>query len=225
MHREEPLDFWLTVATVVALFVPIWGLLLAPSRLISVPMYLLVIGIPALLLVTGVLIYGRLRNKVLLNRFLVGYAGGIAGTLVIHVFLLAGVLMGVMPSLVYTLGNVALGRGFTETASTWALVMGLVYHYMLNGAAWGAVYGLLFGKARWWYGMFFGAAIWAVLMVSPVFYSLNFPRVSPATGLAVIAGMLVAHLFYGGVIGYVVYRYAYPEVGVEGSKAVRPSYV
>ncbi len=49
MHREKPLDFWLTIAVIISLFVPIWGVLLAPSRHISVPLYLRIAGVPALL--------------------------------------------------------------------------------------------------------------------------------------------------------------------------------
>lgn len=224
MHREIPLDFWLTVATVAALFVPIWGVLLAPSGLISVPWYLIVVGGVALLVVIGTMIYAKLRNRVLLNRFLVGYAGGLVGTAVIHAFMLGGIALNLMPNLIYAIGNLALGHGLTETRSTGALVMGLAYHYIMNGGAWGAVYALLFGKAKWWYGIFYGTAVWAILMVSPVFYALEFPRAAIELGPLLILMMLIAHLFYGGVIGYIVYRFVFPEVGVEGAKAVRPVY-
>ena len=31
MHRERVFDFWLTAAVTVALFIPIWGVLLRPT--------------------------------------------------------------------------------------------------------------------------------------------------------------------------------------------------
>jgi len=224
MHRETPLDFWLTVAVVISLFVPIWGVLLAPTRLISVPSYLLFIGSTAFLVIMGVLIYGKLKNRVLLNRFLIGYIGGLIGTAALHVFLIAGSILELTPSLVYSLGNLVLGRGLQETHSENALIIGIGYHYLLNGAAWGAAYALLAGKAKWWYGLFFGLAVWAVFMASPVFYALELPRNAIRYGPLVITLMLIAHLFYGGAVGYIVYRFVFPEVGIEGAKAVRPTY-
>lgn len=189
MHRETPLDFWLTVAVVVSLFVPIWGVLLAPTRLINVPRYLMFIGSAAL-----------------------------------HVFLIAGSMLELTPNLVYSLGNLTLGHGLQETPSESALIIGIGYHYLLNGAAWGAAYALLAGKAKWWYGLFFGMAVWSVFMVSPVFYALELPRNAIRYGPFAITLMLIGHLFYGGTVGYLVYRFVFPEAGIEGAKAVRPTY-
>lgn len=225
MHRETPLDYWLTVATVVSLFVPVWGILLAPSRLVAVPTYLLTIGSAAVLVVIGTLVYAWRRNRVLLNRFVVGYCGGLAGTAVIHAFIAVGFLLHLTPSLIITLGNVALGRDIGTPASALTVVIGLIYHYVLNGAAWGAAYALVLGKERWWYGAFFGMGIWAVLMVSPVFNAMQMGPLNAAYGPMIIVISLFAHLIYGGTIGFIVNRYVFPEVGMEGSKAVRPAYI
>jgi hypothetical protein len=192
--------------------------------MIRVPAYLLFVGGAAIVVVIGTLIYARYKNHVLLNRFLVGYAGGLAGTAVIHLFLAAGIALRLTPNVIYALGNLSLGRGMQLTPSTSALAMGLVYHYLLDGAAWGAAYALLVGKARWWYGVFFGIGVWAALVISPVFSALNFPKTAHELGPLLILMLLIAHMFYGGVIGYIVYRFVYPEVGVEGAKAVRPAY-
>lgn len=224
MHRETPLDFWLTVATIASLFVPVWGVLLAPTKLINIPLYLVIVGGAAFVVVAGTLVYAKYKNRILLNRFLLGYLGGLAGTAVIHIFMAAGIALHLMPNLVYVLGNLALGRGMVATPSSAALLLGIAYHYLLNGAAWGAVYALLVGKGKWWFGAFYGAAIWAALMVSPVFYALNLPKLALGRGPLLIVMMLIAHLVYGGIIGYIVYRYVYPEVGIEGSKAIRPTY-
>jgi hypothetical protein len=224
IHTQTPLDFWLSVGTIIALFVPIWGVLLAPSRLISVPEYLIIAGGIALLMIIVTLVYAKMNNRILLNRFIIGYIGGLVGTGVIHIFLQIVVITGMGPNLIYVLGNLALGRGLQETPSTSALVMGLIYHYLLNGAAWGAAYGILIGKGRWWLGAFYGMGVWAVLMISPAFYALRFSAPEPIFGLLLIAFLLIGHLCYGGTIGYIVYRYAFPEVGMEGSKAMRPAY-
>lgn len=224
MHRETPIDFWITVAVVISLFVPIWGVLLAPSQLINAPLYLAIVGGIAFLIVVGALIYGEYHNRVFVNRFLYGYLGGLIGTAIVHVFMEIGTAMDLMPSMINALGNLALGRGLQDQPSTLAYITGTAYHYLLNGAAWGAVYALIIGKARWWYGVFYGIGIWAILMVSPVFYALDFPQAAAGRGPLLIILMLIAHLLYGGAIGYTVYRFAFPEVGVEGSKAIRPIY-
>lgn len=224
MHRETRLDFWLTVITVAALFVPIWGILLEPSHLIRVPDYLLYLGIPAFLFVVVVLVYGRLRNRVLLNRFIVGYAAGFIGSFLVHVFLLAGLLAGLAPDLIGVLGKMMLGRPLDVPVTGSIIAAGVVYHYLLNGAAWGAVYALMFGKTSWWTGLFYGLAIAAVLMISPSFYLIGFQKAGPHFGALILLAIVAVHLIYGGVIGLIVFKFVFPEVGIEGAKAVKPTY-
>lgn len=222
MHRERVIDFWLTVAAVVALFVPIWGVLLRPTGLISVPRYLLTLGLPALAVIAGVLVYGAMRNRVLLNRFLIGYAGGLAATAAFTLLIvIAGRWMDA-PSVPAALGQWALGRPLTAPVTTTVMAVGLAYHFLLNGAAWGAAYALLFGKAPWWLGLLFGFFVWSVLVLSPPFYGWG--MAGAASGAWLLVGLLLVHFVYGGVLGYVVYRWVFPEIGMEGIKAVRPLY-
>ena len=222
MHRESVADFWVTAATVVALFVPIWGVLLQPSGMIRLPAYLLWLGVPALLVVAGALAYAGRRNRVLLNRFLVGYAAGFVGTAAITLLMLAGSVMVQMPGIPAVLGNSVLGRPPAAPAPPASLAIGMAYPVLLNGSAWGAAYALLLGKAPWWQGVLFGFLIWAVLVLSPPFYSWGFPRA--AGGGWMLAALLAAHFVYGGVVGGVVARWVFPEIGMEGMKAVRPMY-
>lgn len=222
MHREQTVDFWVTLALVVALFVPIWGVLLQPTGLIRLSSYLLYLGVPALLIVVGGLIYGARRNRVLLNRLLIGYAAGAAGTAVITLFMLVGQWLLGLPSIFGALGNSVFGRPPNAALTAPVLVIGLAYHFLLNGAAWGAAYALLFGKAPWWVGILFGCFVWAVLVLSPPFYRWGFPEA--AAGPLALALLLLAHVVFGGVLGGVVQRWVFPEIGMEGMKAVRPIY-
>ncbi|MBI3945220.1 MAG: hypothetical protein HY321_04825 [Armatimonadetes bacterium] len=222
MHRERATDFWVSLATVVALFAPIWGVLLQPSGLIRLPLYLLYLGLPALAVVVGALVYGARRNRVLLNRFLVGYAAGAIGTLAITLLMVLGERAMAMPSIVVALGNRVLGRPPSAPASAAVVAVGTLYHFGLNGAAWGAAYALLFGKVPWWQGILFGFFVWAVLVLSPPFYAWGFPAMAP--GPLALALLLLAHFAYGGLVGLLVYRWVFPEVGMEGMKAVRPLY-
>jgi hypothetical protein len=224
VHRERPLDFWLTIATVIALLVPIWGILLEPSMLIRVPVYLLVIGIPAGALVIGVLIYAEIQNRVLLNRFLTGYLAGFAGSLVVYICLLIGRVLGLAPDLVGTLGKMMLGVPLNHSATTGILAAGFIYHFLMNGSAWGAIYGLVFGKAPWWFGAFYGLGIAAILLVSPSFYRFGFQAAGSGKGAAILISIVVVHLAYGSTIGLIVRKYVFPEVGVEGAKAIKPTY-
>ena len=162
------------------------------------------------------------RNRVLLNRFLVGYAAGLAGTAAISLFMLAAERLLGTPSLIANLGNATLGRPPYAPPTVASLAVGAAYHFLLNGAAWGAAYALLFGKAPWWLGLLFGFFIWSVLVLSPPFYRWGFP--GAAGGVLLLASLLLAHFVYGGVVGAVTQRWVFPEVGMEGVKAIRPLY-
>jgi hypothetical protein len=224
LHRERPLDFWLTMATIGALFIPIWGILLEPSGLISVPRYLLYVGIPALLLVVAVLIYAGLFNRVLLNRFVIGYIAGFIGSSAVHILLLAGRVLHLAPDLTGILGKMMLGIPLDAPTTTTIVIIGLIYHYMLNGAAWGAAYALAFGKTLWWIGVLFGLGIVAVLLISPAFQRFGFEEVGEGRGAIVLISLVFAHVVYGGLIGFIVKKYVFPEVGIEGVKAIKPTY-
>jgi hypothetical protein len=181
--------------------------------------------VPALFLVVIVLIYGRMRNRVLLNRFLIGYIGGFLGSLAVLLIMLPGMLIGITPDLTGTLGKMMLGVPLNQPTTPATLAAGAVYHFFLNGAAWGAAYALLFGKSPWWFGTLYGLGVQAVLMVSPSFYFLGFSRIPMQYGAVILVLLTAAHLAYGTIIGYVVYKHVFPEMGVEGSKAIRPTYV
>ncbi len=222
MHRERVFDFWLTAAVTVALFIPIWGVLLRPTGLIRLPIYLLYLGVPALAVVLGALIYGARRNRVLLNRFLVGYAGGFTATAIFTLLTVGAGPWLDTPNVAVALGQWVLERPLTAPVTPAVIAVGMAYHFLLNGAAWGAAYALLFGKAPWWLGLLFGFFIWAVLVLSPPFYQWGLA--GAASGAWLLIALLLVHFVYGGIVGYIVYRWVFPEVGMEGIKAIRPLY-
>ncbi len=101
-----------------------------------------------------------------------GFLGGLLATvgleIVRHVGFLLGGMPGEMPKLlgVLLLDRFALGPNWLSNIAGWG------YHFW-NGAAFGIVYTLLFGKPRLWGGIGFGVLIGIGFMISPATTALG----------------------------------------------------
>lgn len=149
----------------------------------------------------------RSRLQPLTNKLCVGFGAGLAGTLALSIVWGLGGITGfvslLMPSF---LGKLVMGY----EAAYKATIVGYLYHYA-NGAAFGVVYALLFGKARWIVGLGYGALIWVLMTVTPPMLLVM--------GMGVVGGLkaisvsdfavisLFAHLVYGAVLGLLVERF------------------
>jgi hypothetical protein len=87
------------------------------------------------------------------------------------------------------------------------LVVGGLYHFW-NGATMAAVYTLVIGRGRWYYGLMWGFIInigmmlapWMIPMVGP--FGINY-----GPGYTIFIASLLAHLAYGAVVGILAHRF------------------
>jgi hypothetical protein len=87
------------------------------------------------------------------------------------------------------------------------LVVGGLYHFW-NGATMGAVYTLVVGKGRWWYGLIWGFIIDVGMMLAPWMLPMVGPfGINYGTGYTIFTASLFAHLAYGFVIGILAQRF------------------
>lgn len=148
----------------------------------------------------------RSRLQPFTNKLCVGFGAGLVGTLALSIVWGLGGITGfvslVMPSF---LGKLVMGY----EAAYKATIVGYLYHYA-NGAAFGVVYALLFGKARWIVGLGYGAVIWVLMIVTLPMLVMGMGIVGglkaiSVSDFAVIS--LFAHLVYGAVLGLLVERF------------------
>jgi len=87
------------------------------------------------------------------------------------------------------------------------LVVGGLYHFW-NGVTMAAVYTLVIGRGRWYYGVIWGFIInigmmlapWMIPMVGP--FGINY-----GSGYTIFVASLLAHLAYGAVVGILAHRF------------------
>ena len=162
--------------------------------------------LPSLLVVAVVLVVSRLLGMTGLYRQIVtGILGGFLATAALEVvreigFHLDG-MPGDMPKLlgVLLLDRFALGPSVASNLAGWA------YHFW-NGAAFGVVYSLLFGRLPWWSGVVYGLVIAVIFMSSPVVVAMGVGYFGLDFGPGFATTVLLAHIAFGAVLGRVVWR-------------------
>ncbi len=130
--------------------------------------------------------------------FLKAVLAGIAGTIAMTMLILAAPMMGMPPM------DIA---GMLADFMKMSVILGWVAHFMI-GSVWGIAYAYIGVRmlpgAPWQKGLLFSIVPWLMMqtMASPmmgtgVFFS------STSSGMMMVAGSLMGHLFYGAVLGLV----------------------
>lgn len=130
------------------------------ARLLPMPSLFWAVGVPAEIVLFGVLLYARSAGlERLYRRLWVGVIGGVLLTLSLDAVRAAGVNIGYLPDSVSMFGRFIFGVGMKAKVTPGIYIVGLFYHFF-NGIAFGVVYSILFGKTRWW-----GAVLYSVFFV------------------------------------------------------------
>lgn len=92
-------------------------------------------------------------------------------------------------------------------ASPLEFVIGGLYHFW-NGATMAAVYTLVIGKGRWYYGLLWGFIIHIGMMLAPWMIPMVGPfGINYGPGYTIFVASLLAHLAYGAVLGILAQRF------------------
>jgi hypothetical protein len=87
------------------------------------------------------------------------------------------------------------------------LVTGGLYHFW-NGATMAAVYTLVIGRGRWYYGLVWGFIIHMGMMLAPWMIPMVGPfGINYGQGYTIFVASLLAHLAYGAVLGILAHRF------------------
>gem|GEM_PF-391347 len=208
-----------TVLTLIALFTgsaaTIFMLLLASSNamliqgLTEMPkfinsmhsfakLYVPLVWLPSLAVLIGVAWYGQQRFPALANRIWAGLGAGAVATLALDFFRQMGVMHGWLATdTPIMFGKMILGP---QAGVMSVLFVGVIYHF-LNGASFGVFYTLVWGKARWWWGLVWALVVEVGMMTAPPMAPLFGPFGSKTGGPAFFLITLAAHIGFGIVLG------------------------
>ena len=163
---------------------------------------------PSIVVLLAILLVGTFRGHTdLVAQIRYGILAGLLATvgleIVRHVGFLLGGMPGEMPKLlgVLLLDRFALGPNWLSNLAGWG------YHFW-NGAAFGIVYTLLFGKPRLWGSISFAVLIGIGFMVSPATTALGIGIFGIRFNIGFPITVTLAHVVFGFILWMVIHRYA-----------------
>ncbi|MGB7290725.1 MAG: hypothetical protein WBD99_00940 [Thermodesulfobacteriota bacterium] len=134
------------------------------------------------------------------NLVIAGMISGIIATLALEVVRESGFRLGFMPGSLPKLMGVLLTDRFLQGPSLFSNLVGWAYHFW-NGACFGMIYALVFGRTRWWYGSIYGLVIGIGFMVSPSVTALGIGYFGLQFGWEFPVTVSLAHLAFGSALG------------------------
>jgi len=109
--------------------------------------------IPSLVLLVIALAISKAWGKSrFLNLVIAGVVSGVIATIALEVVRELGFRLGFMPGSLPKLMGVLLTDRFLQGPALFSNVVGWTYHFW-NGACFGMIYALLFGRIRWWFAV------------------------------------------------------------------------
>ena len=160
----------------------------------------------ALLIAVIALTFAR-GHRVLGRRMVAGLGAGLVATVGLEVVRTASFRFGGMPGDLPRLLGVLITDRFMLGPSGLSDALGYGYHFW-NGACFGLIFAVVFGRRPAWWATSFGIAIGIGFLASPAvqamgvgFFALQMP--------SMIATVLVAHALFGLIL-WSVLRYALP---------------
>ncbi len=162
--------------------------------------------IPSILIIIGVLIYAfRSNHQDLGRQILVGLVGGLLGTVGLEVVRHIGFLMGGMPGEMPKLLGVLILNRFAQGPNALSNLVGWSYHFW-NGATFGIIYSLLFGRGKLTYGILYAILIGVGFMAGLAALAMGVGRFGVDFGIGFPLTVTLAHLAFGSILGWYVYK-------------------
>lgn len=165
----------------------------------------------ALTLIVAALVLPRCGMLGIGSALRKGLLAGLLATLALEAVRYPGFRAGFMPGNLPELMGVLLLNRFALGPSLASTLAGFAYHFW-NGAAFGAVFAILFfGRPRWW-AVPFGLLIGLSFLASPVVQSLGIGFFGKDFGWHFAATVLTAHAAYGAALGVLLGREVQSQV-------------
>ncbi|MDP4284019.1 MAG: hypothetical protein Q8891_06320 [Bacteroidota bacterium] len=162
----------------------------------SVVLIFIIIGLAHLLKYTNL-------KKQIINCILAGMVATIGLEIIREIGFRLGGMPGDMPKL---MGVLLLDR-FADGPDFWSNLAGWSYHFW-NGAAFGIIFSLLFGRGKLMTGIFYGFLIGIGFMISPVTRTLGIGTfgLQFKDGYQFMITVTLAHIAFGGILGFIIHK-------------------
>ena len=143
--------------------------------------------------------------KKLSRQIIIGIVAGVVGTIGLEIVREIGFHLGGMPGDMPKLLGVLLLNQFALGPDTLSNIAGWSYHFW-NGASFGIIYSILFGRGRKWWGIIYALLIGAGFMMSPAVVAMGVGHFGVDFGVGFAITVTLAHLALGTILGLIVYR-------------------
>ena len=186
----------------------------AQAGYFSMPALILIVLLPAIALLIFTILLARWKKEnVLVKTALIGALAGAAATIGLEIVRETGFLLGGMPGELPKLMGVLITNRFAQGPNTYSNFIGWSYHFW-NGASFGIVLSVLFGRVRWFYGIVFALFIAAGFLASPATLALGVGTFGIDFGWGFPVTVVLAHVAYGAVFGLIEQKWLPDESGV-----------
>ena len=162
--------------------------------------------LPSVLLILLTIIFSKvIQYDDIFHLAINGIFAGLIATVSLEIFRESGFRLGTMPGELPRLMGVLLLNRFAEGPDIWSDIAGWAYHFW-NGASFGIIFSLIFGKSKEWYGLLCGVLIGIGFMVSPVVKSLGIGLFGHEykRGFEFATTVTLAHMAYGVVLAFIL---------------------
>ena len=163
--------------------------------------------IPSVVIVILLIIvsyYWRVND--LSKQIWIGLLAGMISTLGLEIVREIGFHLGGMPGDMPKLLGVLLLNQFAQGPDTLSNIAGWSYHFW-NGASFGIIYSILFGRGQKWGGIVYALFIGIGFMASPAVIPLGVGHFGVDFGVGFPITVLLAHLAFGTILGWLVYKW------------------
>jgi hypothetical protein len=135
-----------------------------------------------------------------------GFIAGLIGTIGLEIVRETGFHLGGMPGDLPKLMGVLLLNQFSSGPDTLSNIAGWSYHFW-NGASFGIIYSIIFGRGKKWLGTIYGILIGIGFMMSPVVVALGVGHFGVEFGWGFAVTVSIAHLAFGTILGWLIYKW------------------
>jgi len=141
-------------------------------------------------------------HRRLASHMLIGVVAGLIATIGLELVRATSFRLGGMPGDLPRLLGVLLTDRFMLGPSAWSDLLGYAYHFW-NGACFGLIFAVLFGRTRLIWSVAFGGLIGLGFLASPAVKAMGVGFMAVRMP-AMIATVLIAHLVFGIILGLVL---------------------
>ena len=153
-----------------------------------------------------IIISNYLGVKDLSGQIWKGLLAGIIGTVGLEIVREIGFHLGGMPGDMPKLLGVLLLNQFALGPDTLSNIAGWSYHFW-NGASFGIIYSVLFGRGRKWLGILYALLIGIGFMASPAVIPLGVGHFGVDFGIGFPITVILAHIALGTILGWLIFKW------------------